>query len=78
MRRSVRFLAVLLTVCIFSAGGVGVIFHLVKGPIEEKKRQVKEEAIEFVLPGAAEIDVSTYPGDPGDSDDDIIIAIGFF
>ena len=72
MKRATRFLTVLLTICIFSAGGVGTTYFMVSKSIEQKKRQVKEEAIEFVLPGAARLDAGIYPCGPGE-DDDIIV-----
>jgi len=72
VKRAARFLTVLLTICVFSAGSVGTTYFMVSKSIEQKKRQVKEEAVEFVLPDAARIDASIYPCGPGE-DDDIIV-----
>ena len=63
MKRSVRFLIVLLIICTFSAGGVGTIFYLLAGRIEENKQAVKDEAVRFVLPEAVTFDTQKYAGD---------------
>jgi len=75
MKRTVRFLAVLLIICIFSGGGVGTIYWLLAGRIEHNRRTVKNKAVRFVLPGASRFDKETYAGNPADEDDDIIIGV---
>jgi electron transport complex protein RnfG len=73
MKRATRFLSVLFLICAFSAGGVGTVFYLLKDTIEEKKKEVKDAAMRFVLPGANRFDDETYPCDPDDASDNIIV-----